>query len=95
MNVDGQAADMQQLEKRIDGILKGASAGTAALSTPAMCQRLAQFAQTARSSEQFEATCKMFGRFDGDALASVYRAVQEHKKTARAGAERAGGGLIY
>ncbi|KAJ2787521.1 hypothetical protein GGI15_000652 [Coemansia interrupta] len=95
MKVDGQTADTQRLEARIDGILKGASAGTAALSTPAMCQRLAQFAETARSSQQFEATCKMFGRFDGDALASVYQAVQEHKRTVKTDTERTGGGLIY
>ncbi|KAJ2364525.1 hypothetical protein IW150_006451, partial [Coemansia sp. RSA 2607] len=98
MKLDGQTADtqqQQQLEARIDKILKQASAGTAALSTPAMCQRLAQFAVTARSSQQFETTCKMFGRFDGEALASVYQMVQEHKKTAKTGTEKIDGGLIY
>ncbi|KAJ1807161.1 hypothetical protein LPJ56_004969, partial [Coemansia sp. RSA 2599] len=107
MDLAGQSVDAK-LEARIDSILKSASATTAQLSTPAVCKRLAQFGASSSTLQRFESACRMFGRFDSDALQSVYNAVRDHQKAAsvfgtaeaseRLHAEDGGGGaggLVY
>ncbi|KAJ2697833.1 hypothetical protein FB645_005815 [Coemansia sp. IMI 203386] len=103
MDLAGQSVDAK-LETRIDSILKNGPAGTAQLSTPAVCKRLAQFGASSSSQQQFDSACRMFGRFDSDVLQSVYKAIRDHQKTANvfSAAEQmpvdgnAGkGGLVY
>ncbi|KAJ1988748.1 Pre-mRNA-splicing factor ATP-dependent RNA helicase PRP16 [Coemansia spiralis] len=64
----------------ISKILKRASGATAQLATDVVCRRLAQFGSKATSLQQFENACKMFGRFDSNALEATYSAILAHQK---------------
>ncbi|KAJ2818927.1 hypothetical protein FBU31_005705, partial [Coemansia sp. 'formosensis'] len=79
MDLDNQAAD-PVLEAKVARILQAAPPPTAHLSSPAVCKRLIQFASTATALGQFESACRMFGRFDRDALESIYSAIQTHRR---------------
>ncbi|KAJ1749407.1 Pre-mRNA-splicing factor ATP-dependent RNA helicase PRP16 [Coemansia sp. RSA 1821] len=70
-----------QLETRISRLLQNAPPATSQLASPVVCKRLAQFAMQASGLHQFEAACKMFGRFDAQTLESVYNAVQQHQRS--------------
>ncbi|KAJ1894255.1 hypothetical protein LPJ81_005195, partial [Coemansia sp. IMI 209127] len=62
-------------------ILQNAPGATAQqLATSAVCKRLVQFGAKAHSLQHFENACKMFGRFDSNALESAYDAIQAHQK---------------
>ncbi|KAJ2546695.1 hypothetical protein EV175_005503, partial [Coemansia sp. RSA 1933] len=50
------------------------------LATSVVCKRVVQFGTKARSLQEFENACKMFGRFDSNALESAYGTIQAHKK---------------
>ncbi|KAJ2894080.1 hypothetical protein GGI21_005334 [Coemansia aciculifera] len=85
MDLDKQAGD-PALEASVARILQAAPPTTAQLVSPAVCKRLVQFGSTAKTLDQFEGACRMFGRFDRDALESVYSAIQSHRRHAPASA---------
>ncbi|KAJ2791573.1 hypothetical protein GGI18_001040, partial [Coemansia linderi] len=79
MDLDKHAGD-PVLEASVARILQAAPPATAQMSSPAVCKRLVQFGSTAKTLGQFESACRMFGRFDHDALESVYSAIQTHRR---------------
>ncbi|KAJ2255496.1 hypothetical protein GGI13_001596, partial [Coemansia sp. RSA 455] len=79
MDLDKLASD-PVLEANVARILRAAPPPTAQLSSAAVCKRLVQFGSSATTLGQFESACRMFGRFDRDALESVYSAIQTHRR---------------
>ncbi|KAJ2052142.1 Pre-mRNA-splicing factor ATP-dependent RNA helicase PRP16 [Coemansia sp. S16] len=79
MDLDKLASD-PVLEANVARILRAAPPPTAQLSSEAVCKRLVQFGSSATTLGQFESACRMFGRFDRDALESVYSAIQTHRR---------------
>ncbi|KAJ2869707.1 hypothetical protein GGH93_006085 [Coemansia aciculifera] len=79
MDLDKLASD-PALEANVARILQAAPPPTAQLSSSAVCKRLVQFGSSAKTLGQFESACRMFGRFDRDALESVYSAIQTHRR---------------
>ncbi|KAJ2056357.1 Pre-mRNA-splicing factor ATP-dependent RNA helicase PRP16 [Coemansia sp. S146] len=79
MDLDKLASD-PALEATVARILQAAPPPTAQLSSSAVCKRLVQFGSSAKTLGQFESACRMFGRFDRDALESVYSAIQTHRR---------------
>ncbi|KAJ2742304.1 Pre-mRNA-splicing factor ATP-dependent RNA helicase PRP16 [Coemansia sp. BCRC 34301] len=75
MDLDRQAGD-PALEARVAQILQAAPPATAQLASSAVCKRLVQFGSAAKTLGHFERDCRMFGRFDSNALASVYSAIR-------------------
>ncbi|KAJ2018654.1 Pre-mRNA-splicing factor ATP-dependent RNA helicase PRP16 [Coemansia sp. S680] len=80
MDLDKLASD-PVLEANVARILRAAPPPTAQLSSEAVCKRLVQFGSSATTLGQFESACRMFGRFDRDALESVYSAIQTHRRS--------------
>ncbi|KAJ2616293.1 hypothetical protein H4S08_000852 [Coemansia sp. RSA 1365] len=77
MDLNNQQVD-PGLEASVSRILQGAEGTTAQLATSAVSRRLVQFGTSASSLQQFEAACRMFGRFDTNTLETVYNRIKQH-----------------